>query len=107
LHTAEGCPFPIRVLPDFNLGSVARTPLVALFLPQSRFCGRIRPKAPVSGVTDHASHPGDHFLGLRRLAEKPAVVANIDGSSAGEKRFADRAETIDTRLTNKMHKMPN
>jgi hypothetical protein len=52
-------------------------------------------KAPVSGVTDHASHPGDHFLGLRRLAEKPAVVANIDGPSAGEKgsRIVPRPST--------------
>jgi Bacterial regulatory protein, Fis family len=49
-------------------------------------------KAPASGVTDHASHPGDHFLGLRRLAEKPAVVANIDGPSAGEKETLAKAD---------------
>jgi hypothetical protein len=61
----------------------------------------------VSGVTDHASHPGDHFLGLRRLAEKPAVVADYRWVQRGRKRFADCAETIDTPLTNKMHKMPN
>jgi hypothetical protein len=38
---------------------------------------------------------GDHFLGLRRLAEKPAVVANIDGPSAGEKgsRIVPRPST--------------
>jgi hypothetical protein len=66
--------------------------LVAQFLPQSRDYGR---KAPASNVTDHASHLGDHFLGLRRLAEKPAVVANIDGSSVGEKgsRIVPRPST--------------
>jgi hypothetical protein len=66
--------------------------LVAQFLPQPRDYGR---KAPESDVTNHASHLGDHFLGLRRLAEKPAVGGNIDASSAGEKgsRIVPRPST--------------
>jgi hypothetical protein len=59
-------------------------------------------KASASGVTDHASHLGDHFLVIKRLAEKPAVGGNIDMSNVGEKGWQICAEIIGTLLTNKM-----
>jgi hypothetical protein len=58
-------------------------------------------KASASGA-DQASHLGDHFLGIKRLAEKPAVGGNIDVSNAGEIGWQICAEIIDRLLTNKM-----
>lgn len=48
-------------------------------MPQSCDSGRIRRESTgPSSVADHVAHFGDHFIGIKRLADEPAARRKIE-----------------------------